>query len=78
MEKSPLFGYIGVGFCLTIWPAALVMVAARHERWVGLPDIVHVARGPEAGALTVQTVDGQCYVKYWLDVGLNPIIAPAR
>jgi hypothetical protein len=61
MEDLPLFEYIGVGFCLTISPAALVVVEARHERWLALPDITHVTRGPEAGALTVQTVDGRCY-----------------
>ena len=61
MEDLPLFEYIGVGFCLTVWPAALVVVEALHERWLALPDIAHVTRGPEDHALSVQTVDGRCY-----------------
>jgi hypothetical protein len=61
MEELPLFEYIGVGFCLTVWPAALVVVEARQERWLALPDIAHVASAPEDSGLTVQTVDGRCY-----------------
>jgi len=61
MEETPLFEYIAVGFCLTVWPAALVVVEARHERWLALPDIAHVGHGPEDSALRVQTVDGRCY-----------------
>lgn len=69
MEELPLFEYIRVGFCLTIWPAALVVVEALHELWLALPDIAHVGHGPEDSALTVQTVDGRCYT-YGLPPGL--------
>jgi hypothetical protein len=61
MEDRPLFEYIGVGFCLTVWPAALVVMEARHERWLALPDITHFTHMPEDSAFTVQTVDGRCY-----------------
>ena len=61
MENRPLFEYIGVGLRLTVWPAALAVEEARRERWLALPDIAHVARGPGDHALTVQTVDGRCY-----------------
>jgi hypothetical protein len=61
MEELPLFEYIAVGFCLTVWPAALVVVEAQHERWLALPDIAQVGHGSEDSALSVQTVDGRCY-----------------
>lgn len=61
MEDRPLFEYIGVGLRLTVWPAALVVMEALHERWLALPDITRVTHGPEDSALTVQTVDGRCY-----------------